>query len=161
MAGRRRSSACHGRGKYAAPHNSVVLLEGRKVAAIRHKGDLLNYSVFDQKRVFAPGPMPGPLNFRDIRIGVPICEDIWSEDVCECLAGPARTLRSPNGSPWITLNGRYGWGRTVARVTETGLPLVYVNQFGGQDELVFDGASFVLNAGGEAGGADAGLGIGP
>jgi NAD+ synthase len=131
------------------PHNSVALLVDGKVAAIRHKVDLPNYGVFDEKRVFAPGPMPGPMNFRDVRIGVPICEDIWREEVCECLVETgAELLLSPNGSPYTLSKADTRMRLAVSRVTETGLPLAYVNQVGGQDELVFDGASFVLNPGG-------------
>jgi len=134
----------------AAPYNSVVLMDQGAIADIRHKVILPNYSVFDEKRVFAPGPMPGPFNFRDIRIGVPICEDIWSEDVCECLAETgAEMLLVPNGSPFTANKHDIRMGHAVARVAETGLPLAYVNQFGGQDELAFDGGSFVLNPGGK------------
>jgi NAD+ synthase len=131
------------------PHNSVALLHEGAVVAIRHKVDLPNYGVFDEKRVFAPGPMPGPINFRDVRIGVPICEDIWGEEVCECLAETgSELLISPNGSPYTRTKVEKRMRLSVARVTETGLPLAYVNQVGGQDELAFDGASFVLNRGG-------------
>jgi NAD+ synthase len=131
------------------PHNSVALLHAGAVAAVRHKVDLPNYGVFDEKRVFAPGPMPGPINFRDVRIGVPICEDIWGEEVCECLAETgSELLISPNGSPYTRTKVEKRMRLSVARVTETGLPLAYVNQVGGQDELAFDGASFVLNRGG-------------
>jgi NAD+ synthase len=133
----------------AAPFNSMVLLDRGAIADIRHKVVLPNYSVFDEKRVFAPGPMPGPVNFRDIRIGVPICEDIWSEEVCECLMETgAEMLLVPNGSPFTLNKHEIRLGHAVARVAETGLPLAYVNQFGGQDELAFDGGSFVLNPGG-------------
>jgi NAD+ synthase len=131
------------------PHNSVALLHGGKVEALRHKVDLPNYGVFDEKRVFTPGPMPGPVNFRDVRIGLPVCEDIWSEEVCECLAETgAEFLISPNSSPYTRSKVETRTRIAVARVAETGLPLAYVNQVGGQDELVFDGASFVLNRGG-------------
>jgi NAD+ synthase len=131
------------------PHNSVALLAGGKIEAIRHKVDLPNYGVFDEKRVFAPGPMPGPVNFRDVRIGLPICEDIWGEEVCECLAETgSEILLSPNGSPFSRSKMDTRQRLAVARVAETRLPLAYVNQVGGQDELVFDGASFVLNRGG-------------
>jgi len=131
------------------PHNSVVLLHEGAVQAVRHKVDLPNYGVFDEKRVFAPGPLPGPVNFRDVRIGLPICEDIWGEDICECLAETgSEILIVPNGSPYTRTKIDTRMARTVARVMETGLPLAYVNQVGGQDELVFDGASFVLNRGG-------------
>ena len=89
----------------------------------------------------------GPINFRGVRLGVPICEDIWGPDVTECLAEcGAEILISPNGSPFDWTKPDVRMNRAVARVTETGLPLAYLNQVGGQDELVFDGASFVLNA---------------
>jgi NAD+ synthase len=128
-------------------YNAVVLLDGGKVAAVRYKADLPNYGVFDEKRVFEPGPMPGPVNFRGVRIGVPICEDIWSEEVCECLVETgAEILIIPNGSPYISSKMDVRMNIAVARVSENGVPLIYVNQVGGQDELVFDGASFALNA---------------
>ncbi len=128
-------------------HNAVALLDGGEVAAIRLKYDLPNYSVFDEKRVFAPGPLPGPVNFRGVRLGVPICEDVWSEDVPECLAETgAELLLVLNGSPFDTAKSEIRTNLMVSRVRETGLPLAYLNQVGGQDELVFDGASFVLNA---------------
>jgi NAD+ synthase len=130
-------------------YNSIALLDGGRVQAVRHKVDLPNYGVFDEKRVFDVGPMPGPVAFRGVRIGVPICEDIWTEEVCECLQETgSELLIVPNGSPfdWPKPDQRMNVG--VARVTETGLPLIYLNQVGGQDELVFDGASFALNADG-------------
>ena len=128
-------------------YNAVALLDGDKISAVRTKYDLPNYGVFDEKRVFASGPLPGPIAFRGVRIGVPICEDIWTEEVCECLAETgAEILISPNGSPFDWKKPDVRMNIAVARVTETGLPLVYLNQIGGQDELVFDGASFVLNA---------------
>ena len=128
-------------------YNAVLLLDGGKIAAKRFKHDLPNYGVFDEKRVFAAGPLPGPISFRDVRIGAPVCEDIWKPDVCECLVeNGAEILIVPNGSPFETDKADTRLAHAVARVTETGLPLVYVNQIGGQDELVFDGASFVLNA---------------
>ncbi len=128
-------------------YNAVVLIEQGAVGAVRFKVDLPNYGVFDEKRVFETGPLPGPINFRDVRIGVPICEDIWGEDVTECLEeSGAELLLVPNGSPFDWKKPDVRINIAVARVTETGLPLAYVNQVGGQDELVFDGASFVLNA---------------
>ncbi len=128
-------------------YNSVALLEGGRIAAVRHKFDLPNYGVFDEKRVFDAGPAPGPIVVKGVRIGVPICEDIWSEETCETLAETgAEILLSPNGSPFERNKDDVRLNLSVARVTETGLPLVYLNQIGGQDELVFDGASFVLNA---------------
>lgn len=128
-------------------HNAVLLLDGGAVAAVRYKNDLPNYGVFDEKRVFAPGPMPGPVNFRDVRIGLPVCEDIWSPEVPECLVeSGAEILIVANGSPYESDKGDERLQHAVQRVTETDLPLIYVNQIGGQDELVFDGGSFVLNA---------------
>jgi NAD+ synthase len=97
--------------------------------------------------VFDAGPLPGPLNFKGVRIGVPICEDIWKEDVCECLTEcGAEILLVPNGSPFEWNKDDVRVNVAVARVVENALPIAYLNQVGGQDELVFDGASFVLNA---------------
>ncbi len=130
-------------------YNAVALLDRGRIETVRYKNNLPNYGVFDEKRVFAPGPSPEPIDCRGVRLGVPICEDIWSEEVCEALAqAGAGLLIVPNGSPyWIDKQEvRYGVAET--RVAETRLPLAYVNQVGGQDELVFDGASFVLNGDG-------------
>jgi NAD+ synthase len=128
-------------------HNSVALLNGGKIETVRHKFDLPNYGVFDEKRVFDQGPAPGPISFKGVRLGLPICEDIWTEETCETLAETgAEILLSPNGSPFERNKDDVRLNLAVARVTETGLPLVYLNQIGGQDELVFDGASFVLNS---------------
>jgi NAD+ synthase len=128
-------------------YNAVALLKDGKVEALRFKHDLPNYGVFDEKRVFQAGPAPGPIPFKGVRIGVPICEDIWTEETCETLAETgAEILLVPNGSPFERDKDDVRLNLAVARVTETGLPLAYVNQVCGQDELVFDGASFVLNA---------------
>jgi NAD+ synthase len=128
-------------------YNASVLLEAGKVAGRTLKHDLPNYGVFDEKRVFAPGPMPGPLVVKGVRIGVPICEDIWGPDPVECLCETgAEILLVPNGSPFDATKRDHRLNVSVARVVEAGLPLAYLNQVGGQDELVFDGASFVLNA---------------
>jgi NAD+ synthase len=134
-------------------YNACALLDGGRIAAIRYKANLPNYGVFDEKRLFARGPAAGPVTVRGIRIGVPICEDIWLEEseeyenVVECLAETgAEILVVPNGSPYARDKNDLRLSIAVARVTESGLPLVYLNQVGGQDELVFDGASFALNA---------------
>ncbi len=133
--------------KQGALYNAVVLLDEGAVQATTFKVDLPNYGVFDEKRVFAPGPMPGPFAMRGVRIGVPICEDIWGPDPVECLSETgAEILLVPNGSPFDGAKRDHRLNVAVARVVEAGLPLVYLNQVGGQDELVFDGASFVLNA---------------
>ena len=128
-------------------YNAAVLIDGGEIRAVRYKSDLPNYGVFDEKRVFEAGPLPGPVDFRGVRIGMPICEDIWNEEVCECLAEcGAEILVVPNGSPFDWKKPDVRTNIAVARVNENTLPMVYVNQLGGQDELVFDGASFVLNA---------------
>ncbi len=128
-------------------YNSVALLSGGRIETVRHKFDLPNYGVFDEKRVFDAGPAPGPVVVKGVRLGVPICEDIWTEETSETLAETgAEILLSPNGSPFERNKDDVRLNLSVARVTETGLPLIYLNQIGGQDELVFDGASFVLNA---------------
>jgi NAD+ synthase len=128
-------------------HNAYALLDEGIVAAVRFKVDLPNYGVFDEKRVFVPGPLPGPVPFRGVRLGIPICEDIWGEEVVECLAETgAEMLLVPNGSPYWRGKTDERLNIAAARVTETGLPLVYLNQMCGQDELVFDGASFALQA---------------
>ena len=130
-----------------AIYNAVVLLDQGAVVAVRRKVDLPNYGVFDEKRVFTAGDLPSPIAFRGVRLGVPICEDIWKDEVTECLAEcGAEILLVPNGSPFDWKKPDVRLNVALARVTESGLPLAYVNQVGGQDELVFDGASFVLNS---------------
>ncbi len=126
-------------------HNAALVLDGGEITAQRFKHELPNYGVFDEKRVFAQGPLPGPVAFRDVRLGVMICEDMWLPDVTECLQeSGAEILIVINGSPFETDKPDDRLNPAVARITESGLPLIYVNLVGGQDELVFDGASFVL-----------------
>ena len=133
-------------------YNAYTLLSGGRIEAIRFKVNLPNYGVFDEKRVFAAGPVPGPVSCRGVRLGIPVCEDTWTdwgdyENVVECLAETgAELLVVPNGSPYWRDKIDVRLNVSVARVTEAGLPLIYINQVGGQDELVFDGASFALNA---------------
>ena len=127
--------------------NSVALLDDGQVRTWRDKVDLPNYGVFDEKRVFAQGEMPGPVNFRGVRLGVPICEDIWGDlGIGETLAeSGAEILIVPNGSPFERMKTEIRQQVVIRQIIESGLPLLYVNQLGGQDELVFDGASFVIN----------------
>ncbi|MBC8337470.1 MAG: NAD+ synthase [Alphaproteobacteria bacterium] len=128
-------------------HNAALLLDGGDIAALRFKHELPNYGVFDEKRFFTAGPLPGPIAFRGVRLGVMVCEDMWYPDVAECLQeSGAEILVVLNGSPFEIDKTDDRLSLAVARVTETGLPLAYVNLVGGQDELVFDGASFVLDA---------------
>jgi NAD+ synthase len=132
------------------PRNAVLLLDHGQIAATRLKHHLPNYGVFDEARVFVAGPVPGPIQFRGVRLGVLICEDMWYADVAETLAEcGAEILVVPNGSPFEVDKADVRLNRAVERITETGLPLLYVNQLGGQDELVFDGASFALDAKGK------------
>jgi NAD+ synthase len=129
-------------------HNSMMVLDGGKVTAERHKVDLPNYGEFDEKRVFHAGPMPGPVDYRGIRIGIPVCEDIWGDlGVCETLAeSGAEILLVPNGSPYYRGKVDVRHQVVIRQVIESDLPILYANQLCGQDELVFDGASFAFNA---------------
>ncbi|HEY4923939.1 MAG TPA: NAD+ synthase [Roseiarcus sp.] len=130
-----------------ALYNAYALLDGGRIEAVRFKVDLPNYGVFDEKRVFTRGPDPGPISFRGVRIGTPICEDIWGPDPVECIAETGgEILLVPNASPYE--RGKVALRRKIAaeRVAESGLPMIYLNQVGGQDELVFEGGSFALNA---------------
>jgi NAD+ synthase len=129
-------------------HNGLFLLSEGKIAASRFKYELPNYGVFDEKRVFQPGPLQGPVSFKGVRLGLPICEDIWFDNVTDCLAeSGAEILLVPNGSPFEIDKMDVRMNIAVARQRETNLPMIYVNQVGGQDELVFDGGSFVLDRG--------------
>jgi NAD+ synthase len=126
--------------------NSVVLIDNGKIISTQHKCHLPNYDVFDEERIFNKGNLPGPINFRGLKIGVAICEDIWHEDVVECLAETgAELLIVLNGSPYNREKQDLRTNVAMQRVVESGLGLIYVNQIGGQDELVFDGGSFVIN----------------
>ncbi len=130
-------------------HNSIIVADAGKIIAERFKVDLPNYGEFDEKRVFEPGPeLPGPVNFRGVRLGIPICEDIWGDlAVCETLAeSGAEILLVPNGSPYYRGKVDVRHQVVIRQVIETGLPMLYANQLGGQDELVFDGASFGIQA---------------
>jgi NAD+ synthase len=133
-----------------ALYNIVALLDGGEVVATRRKHELPNYGTFDEKRVFAPGPLPEPVDWRGVRLGLPICEDGWLPTVCSHLkAGGAELLISVNGSPYeIDKDDRRLEQVFAARVAETGLPVIFLNRVGGQDEVVFDGCSFVLGADG-------------
>src|SRR5262245_51328411 len=127
-------------------YNAVVLAEGGKLVGRTLKHELPNYGTFDEKRIFAHGPLPEPIQIGGVKLGVPVCEDIWLEVVCQHLADAgADMLLVPNGSPYETDKDDQRQRLVRERVIETGLPLVYLNRVGGQDELVFDGSSFVTN----------------
>ena len=128
-------------------YNAVVLIDGG-IEAVRFKHDLPNYAVFDEKRVFAAGPLPQPVDWRGLKLGLPICEDIWLEAAPRALAAAgADFFISINGSPWRR-SIEAERAAAFARWRDINIPLVFVNQVGGQDELVFDGASFAWNSDG-------------
>ena len=131
-------------------HNGVALLDGGKIAAVRFKHELPNYGTFDEVRLFEPGPLPEPIVFKGVMIGLPICEDIWHPDVCRHLADfGAELLICINGSPYeIDKDTLRIDGVAKRRAVDTELPLAYLNRIDEQDELVFDGASFVINGDG-------------
>jgi NAD+ synthase len=132
------------------PRNALAFLAEGQVKGLAFKRDLPNYGVFDEKRVFAPGLSAAVFEWKGVKIGVPICEDIWQAEVCADLkARGAEILLVPNGSPYRRTADTERMAVAYARVAETGLPMVYVNEVGGQDELVFDGGSFALSAQGE------------
>jgi NAD+ synthase len=139
-------------------HNAYFVLEGGRIAARMHKVELPNYNVFDEKRLYDAGPIAGPYRVGPLRIGTPICEDAWFAEVSETLAETgAEILLVPNGSPYYRGKFESRVAHMVARTVETGLPLVYLNMVGGQDDQVFDGGSFVLNPHGASRGAEAAL----
>ena len=132
--------------------NSVYVLDDGGILAIRDKARLPGTGVFDDPRNFIPGDLPGPVMLRGILIGLPVCEDMWHADLVECLEETgAEMLISCNGSPFEEDKVDDRMMASVARVTESGLPLLYVNLVGGHDDLVFDGASFAVNPGGKIG----------
>src|SRR5437773_5270044 len=128
------------------PHNAVAVLRDGAIAAVYRKCELPNYTVFDEQRYFEPGREPCVIDVAGVRVGIVICEDIW-------FPGPGRAARDagaqvivvPNGSPYHTRQQGLRREVVTARARETGLPVVYVNRVGGQDELVFDGASFIVD----------------
>ena len=127
-------------------YNAMILADDGRVTGRTLKHELPNYGTFDEKRVFASGPLPEPLDFKGVRIGVPICEDIWLESVTAHLASAgAELLLVPNGSPFEIDKDVERQQLVRDRAIAVGLPLVYLNRVGGQDELAFDGSSFVVN----------------
>ena len=126
--------------------NSVFVIENGKISTFRDKYELPNSGVFDEQRIFTPGNLSGPVNIKGVRIGLPICEDIWKENVIECLAeSGAEIIISINASPFTLSKNNERLSVVISRIRENELPLVYLNRYGGQDELVFDGNSFALN----------------
>ncbi|WP_368186544.1 NAD+ synthase [Aestuariibius sp. HNIBRBA575] len=131
-------------------YNAYFILKGGKIHARMLKHFLPNYTVFDEQRLFEPGPIQGPYEIDGMRIGSPICEDAWYEDVCEAMVeSGAEILMVPNGSPYFRNKFPIRMTNMVSRVVENDVPLVYLNMIGGQDDQIFDGGSFVLNRGGD------------
>jgi NAD+ synthase (glutamine-hydrolysing) len=129
-------------------HNAIAVLRNGRVEGVYRKQHLPNYTVFDEERYFAPGDAPCVFDVDGVRCGIVICEDCWFEDSSrQARAAGAKLVIVPNGSPYHTLQQAARRAQVEARVRETGVPFVYVNRVGGQDELVFDGASFVMDAG--------------
>src|SRR4051794_22455443 len=127
-------------------YNAMILADGGRVLARTLKRELPNYGTFDEKRIFTPGPLPEPILFKGVKIGVPICEDIWQEIVCAHLAeAGAEMLLVPNGSPYELDKDDKRYQLVRSRALQTELPIAYLNRVGGQDELVFDGSSFIVH----------------
>ncbi len=131
-------------------YNAALLAEAGRIKHIVLKNNLPNYGVFDEKRVFESGPLPDPVEFKGHKIGIAICEDIWFEPACMQLKTKgAEIILSPNGSPYSNKKHKMREEIIATRVKETGLPLVYVNQLGGQDDLVYDGGSMAYDSNGK------------
>tara|TARA_B100000965_G_scaffold4637_1_gene3656 strand:- start:442 stop:2091 length:1650 start_codon:yes stop_codon:yes gene_type:complete len=126
--------------------NAAAIVDKGELIGFSKKVNLPNYSVFDEKRVFHKNDIPRVFEFRGIKLGVPICEDIWQDNVClELKNQGCELIISPNGSPFDKYKINQRKNIIEDRVSETGLPFVYINQVGGQDELVFDGSSLIMN----------------
>jgi NAD+ synthase len=131
-------------------YNAFLLADGGQVIGRTLKRELPNYGTFDEKRIFASGPIPEPLEYKGVKLGIPICEDIWQEVVCGHLADSgAEILLVPNGSPYELDKDDLRQRLVRSRALQTGLPIAYINRVGGQDELAFDGSSFVMHPDGE------------
>lgn len=130
-------------------YNAILFIENRHITAIRPKHELPNYGVFDEVRIFDSGPLPEPVNFKSYRLGLMTCEDMWKPAVTEHLRKTgAEILIAANGSPFEIEKFHTRVTHARNRVKESGLPLIYINQCGGQDEIVFDGGSFILDKNG-------------
>jgi NAD+ synthase/NAD+ synthase (glutamine-hydrolysing) len=130
-------------------HNAVAVIRDGRVAAVYRKQQLPNYTVFDEERYFEPGSSPCVFDVDGVRFGLVICEDIWYPGpAAQARSAGAEVLIVPNGSPWHTRQHALRFEQVAARARENAMPVVYVNRVGGQDELVFDGASFVVDADG-------------
>jgi NAD+ synthase len=131
-------------------YNAYLILKDGRISSKALKHHLPNETVFDEVRIFDSGPLGGPFSVGNTRVGSPICEDGWHEDVAETLAETgAEFLLVPNGSPYFRNKMDVRYNMMVARAVETGLPVIYLNMVGGQDDQVFDGGTFAINPNGE------------
>lgn len=131
-------------------YNAALVIQNGEIIFKTYKHDLPNYNIHDEKRHFTPGTLPDIFEFKGVKIGIPICEDIWHPEVCAHLKQQgAELLISPNGSPYSTKKKSLREEQARARATDNNIPLIYINQVGGQDDLVFDGGSFAVNEDGE------------
>ncbi|MET0346034.1 MAG: NAD+ synthase, partial [Casimicrobiaceae bacterium] len=131
-------------------HNAMAVIRDGRVAQVYRKACLPNYTVFDEERYFEPGTAPCVFDVAGVRVATIICEDVWfPEPAARAKAAGAEVIVVPNGSPYHTRQQALRRQQVSARARENGVPIVYVNRVGGQDELVFDGASFVVAASGE------------
>ena len=126
--------------------NAALFVEGNAIKSVILKKNLPNYGVFDEWRVFSPGPLSEPISFKGHKLGIVICEDIWFDESCRHLKERgAEIIISPNGSPFNLTKRERRHDIVTARIRETGLPLLYVNQVGGQDDLLYDGGSMAFD----------------
>ncbi len=131
-------------------YNAAAVLADGRIRLLYHKHELPNYGVFDEKRYFSPGESPGLCMLKGVPVGLSICEDIWHTGVVEqAVNAGARLILNLNASPFHIYKVAQREAAVHARIAATGVPAVYVNQICGQDELVFDGASFVMDPFGE------------
>lgn len=127
-------------------YNAVAILEGGRVVDVACKMELPNYGVFDEKRYFTPAKAAKVVTVAGVKVGIAICEDLWFGRVNKALtAAGAEVILSPNASPYEMNKRELRFATIGERVAECGLPILYVNQWGGQDELLFDGRSFAFN----------------
>ncbi|HET9339168.1 MAG TPA: NAD+ synthase [Casimicrobiaceae bacterium] len=130
-------------------HNATAFVRNGRVECVYRKHILPNYTVFDEQRYFTPGDTPCVVDVEGTRVGLVICEDVWFPGpAAETKAAGAQVLVVPNGSPYHTRQQAARLAVVTARARENAMPVVYVNRVGGQDELVFDGASMVVAADG-------------
>jgi len=131
-------------------YNAALVMHQQNIIARYHKQALPNYSVFDEKRYFVAGDQPCVVTIAGVPMGITICEDIWvDEPIQRCVDQGARIILNINASPFHLRKDAERHQVVRRHIQRHGIPLAYVNQMGGQDELVFDGASFVMNASAE------------